>query len=819
MTGALRTLGFFVARHARAMLAVWLLLLVLAGVGALTLAKGATAQYTIPGAAFETVREDLQAKIPENGVASGYIVIESDAGFSPAQREAVAEAVSSATELPDIAGVLDPFVLADTRVAAEDDLETARLQLEDSRAQLEQGRVAVDAARSALPEGLSEEDIASLAPELAAQEKELNQAELTIKQGEDSVAAGERELTAAGSTGTVSADGTVALASIAFNKDTNSLTPQERENIFATFDALEDEGMRVNYSYELAQDVSGVVGASEVLGLTVAFLVLLITLGTVLAAGLPLILALIGAGVGAGLVYSSTSVVGMTATDPVLALMLGLGVGIDYALLILYRFREELVAGHTVPQAVAEANSTAGHSVLFAGLTNIIALAALSLTGLPFLAIMGLAGAFAVALVIASSLTLVPAVLSLLGYRVLTKKQRETTNHSLTADKENQHLPQNRKEAVAQLESARGGWGGFVTRHPVSMILLSLAILIIAIIPTTSLRLGLPDGSYQSSDSTAFASYQAIGEHFGEGANGPIFAKVTLAVPTDHDRLQDVTLDVAERLKTKNIESVSIAATSEDQSTALLAFFPTEGPSADSTADTVHSMLENTEATQKATATTIGLTGQTVANIQISERISSSVPLYLGVVISLCLVLMAFVFRSLLVPLMATIGFLLSTLASFGAVVAVYQWGWLGVFFGVTNPGPILAFLPILLIGILFGLSVDYQIFIVSGMRDAHGAGHIAQDAVLLGYRQGDRVVTACGVIMIAVFAGFIFSHLTVVRPIGFALALGVAMDAFLIRTTFIPATMYLLGERAWYWPIGAKKDGDHQDLPKHVAH
>lgn len=819
MTGALRTLGFFVARHARAMLAVWLLLLVLAGVGALTLAKGATAQYTIPGAAFETVREDLQAKIPENGVASGYIVIESDAGFSPAQREAVAEAVSSATELPDIAGVLDPFVLADTRVAAEDDLETARLQLEDSRAQLEQGRVAVDAARSALPEGLSEEDIASLAPELAAQEKELNQAELTIKQGEDSVAAGERELTAAGSTGTVSADGTVALASIAFNKDTNSLTPQERENIFATFDALEDEGMRVNYSYELAQDVSGVVGASEVLGLTVAFLVLLITLGTVLAAGLPLILALIGAGVGAGLVYSSTSVVGMTATDPVLALMLGLGVGIDYALLILYRFREELVAGHTVPQAVAEANSTAGHSVLFAGLTNIIALAALSLTGLPFLAIMGLAGAFAVALVIASSLTLVPAVLSLLGYRVLTKKQRETTNHSLTADKENQHLPQNRKEAVAQLESARGGWGGFVTRHPVSMILLSLAILIIAIIPTTSLRLGLPDGSYQSSDSTAFASYQAIGEHFGEGANGPIFAKVTLAVPTDHDRLQDVTLDVAERLKTKNIESVSIAATSEDQSTALLAFFPTEGPSADSTADTVHSMLENTEATQKATATTIGLTGQTVANIQISERISSSVPLYLGVVISLCLVLMAFVFRSLLVPLMATIGFLLSTLASFGAVVAVYQWGWLGVFFGVTNPGPILAFLPILLIGILFGLSVDYQIFIVSGMRDAHGAGHIAQDAVLLGYRQGGRVVTACGVIMIAVFAGFIFSHLTVVRPIGFALALGVAMDAFLIRTTFIPATMYLLGERAWYWPIGAKKDGDHQDLPKHVAH
>lgn len=496
MTGALSALGFFVARHARATVSVWLLLLVLAGVGALTLSKGATAQYTIPGAAFTTVQEDLQAKIPEKGVARGQIIIESSTGFSPNQREAVAEALTSAAELPDIVGVLDPFATAEKRDDVEEGLEVARPQLAEAQTQLEQGKAAAATARSALPEGLSEEAIADIAPELLAQEKELERAEVSLKREEYGLVTGERELSLAGETDTISADGTAALVTLALSKDPNSLTPQERKNIFAAFNVLEDQGMTVNYSYELASDVSGVVGGSEALGLTVAFLVLLVTLGTVLAAGLPLMLALVGAGVGVGLVYASTAFVGMTATDPVLALMLGLGVGIDYALLILYRFREELISGQAVQEAVAAANSTAGHSVLFAGLTNIVALAALTLTGLPFLSIMGLAGAFAVALVITSSLTLVPAVLSLLGCRVLTKKQRKTASCSQPAHEDTQHLPQNRREAVAQLESARGGWGGFVTRRLVSMILLSLAILLIAIIPTASLRLGLPDGSY-----------------------------------------------------------------------------------------------------------------------------------------------------------------------------------------------------------------------------------------------------------------------------------------------------------------------------------
>ena len=817
MTGALRMLGLTAARHARATIVLWLVLLTFAGVGALTLARGATASYTMPGASFEAVREDLQAKIPDNGISSGYVVLEAESGFNDTQKQAIAQAVTTIGQLPEVAGSFDPFVAADAVIQASVQLEDAKAQLAQAKAQIDEGQAQLDAATAALPEGLSAEEIAALAPDVATQEAALAEARTTLRTNQDKVDAAQRELDAVADASMVSEDGTAAIVNIAFNQDTNSLPTSVREEVFSTFDTLKDTGLTVNYSYELDQDVSDVFGISEIIGLVVAFIVLLITLGAVIAAGLPLVLALMGAGTAVALVYTSTTFIGMTATDPVLALMLGLGVGIDYALLILYRFREELRDGADVLDAVGTANSTAGHSVLFAGMTNIIALSALCLTGLPFLAIMGFAGAFAVALVVASSLTLVPAVLSLLGTRLLTRTQRKELTQLKLARTQEIQVPRNRREAFAQIEASYEGWGGFVTRHPFAMTFVAVAVLVLAIIPTTSLRLGLPDGSYQATDSTSYQVYQTISEKFGEGVNGPIIAGLTLTVPGDEARLRDVALDVAGRLKNNKIASVAIVATSDDNATAILALFPTEGPSADSTLATVHSMNEKLEATEKATATTIGLTGSTVANIEISERISQSIPLYLGVVIALCLVLMAFVFRSIIVPVMATIGFLLSTLASFGAVVAVYQWGWLADIFGVTQPGPILAFLPILLIGILFGLSMDYQIFIVSGMRDAHRKGHLAGDAVVLGYKQGGAVVTACGLIMVAVFAGFIFSHLTAVRPIGFTLALGVAMDAFLIRTTFIPATMYLLGEAAWWWPF-EKKEHDEEEAPKHIA-
>lgn len=583
----------------------------------------------------------------------------------------------------------------------------------------------------------------------------------------------------------------VALVNIAFTEDINAMKSEDREAILSAFDGLEQDGLKVTYSNEIVQDISEIAGASEIIGLMVALLVLIVTLASVIAAGLPVVIALLGCGIGVSLVYASTAFIPMTSTDPVLALMLGLGVGIDYALLILHRFREYLVEGEAVHEAAGHANATAGHSVLFAGLTNIIALSALSVTGIPFLSVMGLAGAFTVGVVIIVALTATPAVLSLVGTRTLSKAQKKALADGVTLE----------ESRTQKLERGNRGWGAFVTKHPVTMVLVSLVVLGIATIPTSFLRLGLPDGSYQQESSTAFQTYQTITDNFGEGRNSMIVAMVDTPDAQDDAAAHAKATEVAEKLKTDAIVSANVSSVSEDFKTTLVTLTPKLGPNAQETSDAVHQLTADLPAIEQGTGTTVGLTGHAVANIDISDRISQTIPLYLGVVLVLCLVLMTFVFKSILIPLMATVGFLMSTLASFGAVVAVYQWGWLSNIFAVSHPGAILAFLPILLVGILFGLSVDYQIFIVSGMRDAYQEGFSAREAVRVGYRQGGAVVTACGVIMISVFAGFVYSHLTVVRPIGFALALGVAMDAFLVRTTFIPAAMYLLGEKAWWLP------------------
>ncbi|MDY3049801.1 MAG: MMPL family transporter [Rothia sp. (in: high G+C Gram-positive bacteria)] len=818
MTSVLQKIGSAVARHALATLLAWVLLLALSLAAFLNFSQGTQGTYSIPGASYEAVRQSLYQKIPEHGVSNGVVVLEAAEGFDNQDKEAIGQAIQEASELDAIASVLDPFLAADMIIQSAVNLEAAQTQLAESRTQLAESQASYDQARAQIPAGLTAAEVASQYPDLAAQERALTESRAALRALENQVTTAQRENASAADANVLSSDGTTALVNITFDQDASSLSLEQRQALYSVFDQLKDRGLEVNYSYEIAQDPSGLVGVSETLGILVAFLVLLVTLGSVLAAGLPLILALLGAGIAVALVYASTLIIDMTPTDPVLALMLGLGVGIDYALLILYRFRQELLAGADTHQALVTANSTAGHSVVFAGLTNIIALASLSVTQLPFLTVMGLAGSFSVALVVLSSITLVPAVLSLLGTRLLTSAQKKELA-LLTAQAPETNKPENRRQALAEQEENYSSWGRFVTRQPILMTLLTTLLLVLAIIPTNTLRLGLPDGSTQDPQSTAYQAYQTISEKFGEGVNGPIYAEVTISVPGDDAHMRYVALNVADHLKTNRIESVAIVASSQDKATAVLAFFPAEGPSAQSTLNTVNTMLANEQTIEKATATHIGLTGQTVANIEISQKISDSVPLYLTLVIILCLLLMALVFRSVLIPIMATIGFLLSTLASFGLVVAVYQWGWLGDFFGVTEPGPILAFLPILLIGILFGLSVDYQIFIVAGMRDAYRSGTSAHEAVLVGYKQGARVVTACGIIMVAVFTGFIFSHYTAVRPIGFALALAVALDAFLIRTTFIPATMSLLGEAAWWWPFGSQKKAEGKRSPRHIAH
>lgn len=787
-------LGVASAWRPLVVLLAWVLVLSLAGFAALTMARGATSNYTVPGASFQEISDELKEALPEAGASSGLILLspENGSAFSPEQEQAFENTRQEVEALSTVAAVSNPFTTQRELDTSREQVATGPSQLEQAQEQVDSGWDQLNQAKAQLPEGLSDERLAQLAPEIPAQQEQLEQAQAELDAQKAELAQGQAVLETSGDLRFVTEDNSVALVNIAFTEDIYAMSSDDREQILSFFDSLEANGLKTTYSNEIVQDVSEIAGASEIVGLMVALLVLVITLASVIAAGLPVLIALLGCGIGVGLVYASTAFFPMTATDPVLALMLGLGVGIDYALLILHRFREYLVEGQDAVTAAGNANATAGHSVLFAGLTNIIALAALTVTGVPFLGVMGLAGAFTVGIVVLVALTATPAVLGLVAHRTLSKAQKQALAEGRT-------LEESRAQKLAR---GNKGWGAFVTRHPVFMVLASLTVLAVATLPTTSLRLGLPDGSYQQEDSTAYQTYAGISENFGEGRNAMIFAKVDLPAGTDSTTAQDV----AQGLKIDGVTSALTTAFSEDQQTALLALIPATGPNAEETVDLVHRLKDTIPQVEEQTGTSIGLTGQAIANIDISERISQAVPVYLAVVLALCLVLMTLVFKSIWIPLMATVGFLMSTLASFGAVVAIYQWGWLAPVFDVTNPGAILAFLPILLVGILFGLSVDYQIFIVSGMRDAYREGFSAREAVRVGYRAGGAVVTACGVIMISVFAGFIYSHLTVVRPIGFALALGVAMDAFLVRTTFIPAAMYLLGERAWWLPQPLRK-------------
>ena len=363
-----------------------------------------------------------------------------------------------------------------------------------------------------------------------------------------------------------------------------------------------------------------------------------------------------------------------------------------------------------------------------------------------------------------------------------------------------------RTVAGEEREEEHGGWYvGLVTRHPWLTVLGVVAVLGVAAIPVSQLQMGLPDGGSEATGTSAHTAYTTIADEFGPGVNGPIIAVATLpeqATPrTDAEVLSDQAAIANHLMEVDGVSSVLPFGVSDDTSTLAFQVVPTTGPADPATVETVQAIHFAADSYGRHTGTDIGLTGQTVANIEISERLAAALPAYLVVVVGLSLIILTLVFRSIVVPVVATAGFLLSVAAAFGVTVAVHQWGWLGSLLGVTQPGPLLSFMPIILIGVLFGLAMDYQMFLVSGMHEARSHGQDSRTAVRTGFVHGAKVVTAAAIIMTSVFLGFAFSHLVMVRPIGFALAVGVLVDAVLVRMTLTPAVMHLLGDRAWYLP------------------
>ncbi|NKQ56563.1 MMPL family transporter [Amycolatopsis sp. K13G38] len=563
---------------------------------------------------------------------------------------------------------------------------------------------------------------------------------------------------------TISPDGRIALVQVSYGVQASEITDGDRAALTTPADTLRHDGFTVEFGGDAIQGVPA-TGATEGIGVIVAAIVLTVTFGSLIAAGLPLLTALIGVGVGMTGIMTVSGFVELNSNTPILALMLGLAVGIDYALFIVSRYRHELGAGHEPEEAAARSVGTAGSAVVFAGLTVIIALVGLTVVGIPFLGQMGIAAAATVAIAVLIALTLLPAILGFAGRKVLPKRAPKPSG------------------------GAGRRWAGFVAKHRVPALLLGVAGLLVVAIPALSMQLGLPNDATAAPDSTQRKAYEMVSRGFGAGTNGPLIVVVSDATTAAATQAAD---DVS---RLGDVAAVTQPMFNAQRDTAMFTVIPKSGPSSDQTEQLVSDIRALPSDAQ------LSVTGQTAMQIDVSKKLGAAMLPYLVLIVGLAFLLLMLVFRSVVVPLKATLGFLGSVVATFGAVVAVFQWGWLTNLLGVSSTGPIMSMLPILLIGVLFGLAMDYQVFLVTRMREEHVHGADPQEAMVTGFHHGSRVVVAAALIMISVFAGFVLADSSLIQSIGFALAFGVAVDAFVVRMTIVPAVMSLLGKGAWWLP------------------
>ncbi|QIG45275.1 MMPL family transporter [Nocardioides anomalus] len=592
--------------------------------------------------------------------------------------------------------------------------------------------------------------------------------------------------------GTLSQDGRVGYATVGYTVTAVDLPAADKTALEDAKDAAEAAGLRVAIGGDaLAGDFEPPL--AELVGIGVALVVLALTFGSLVAAGMPLLTALVGVGVGALSISTLSGFVELGSTTPALGTMLGLAVGIDYALFIMSRYRHEVRLGRPLEEAAGRAVGTAGSAVVFAGLTVIIALAGLSVCGVGFLTQMGLGGAFTVALAVLIALTLLPALLGFAGRRV--------TSGRLTAAADRD------PEDETQRTNGRR-WAELVSRHRWKALVAGVGLAAVAALPVASMQLALPDDASKPVGSDARVAYDLIADHFGAGANGPLLVVVDTARAADPGAaLATATADISALAARSgsDIATVVPSAVTPEQLAAVgyatITVVPGSGPSDEATKQLVADLRTAVADLPDDTGARALVTGQTAVGVDISNELSSVFPLYLAVVVGLAFILLVVVFRSLWVPLKAALGFLLSVGVSLGATVAVFQWGWLGSLLGLDTTAPVLFLLPILLTGILFGLAMDYEVFLVTRMREAYVHGTPARRAVVDGFAHSARVVVAAAVIMIGVFAGFALTDDVILKTIGFALAVGVLADALLVRMTIVPAVMAIVGERIWWLP------------------
>lgn len=664
----------------------------------------------------------------------------------------------------------------------------------------------------------------------------------------------------------LSDDKRTGIIQVQMTEESGKVDKATTESIHGAIDVARKSGLSVESGGDIVGRTPGkLLGMGELMGIVIALAVLVITLGSLVAAGMPIGLALLGVGISLTGLFSLSQLITINSTTPALAAMLGLAVGIDYSLFIISKYRSYLFDGADYKTAAIRAARTAGSAVAFAAMTVVIALAALSVVNIPFMTIMGLSGAATVAIAAMLAISVLPALFRIIGPRILRKKDRTKVELAQKKGFTPHHNVATKKLGYR--------WGKLTTKMPVVVMIVTVTAIGLMAWPALDMKMGLPSDQYASHDTTERKAYDAITEGFSVGYNSPLMVVVDGVTPvTDAQKqaskqqlIDKLNAEIAKQSQQKqaefqnrlaqastpqekmqvqsemqklmsegeskkaealrvieaksvelgkrvnlqkiadevakhdNVDKVIVALASDDGSNGVLQVLPKSAPYDKATHELIANLRDNDN--QKKWSNdeiVVDVTGSTAMQIDVNDKLDMALPVYLAVVVGLSLVLLVLAFRSLLVPLKATLGYVLSVLAMFGALTAVFQWGW----FGLTDaPGPIVSFIPIIASGILFGLAMDYEFFLVSSMDEEYVRTKDAKKAVLNGFSLGSRVVAAAAIIMIAVFAGFITNENNTVRALGFALALGVMVDAFLVRMTIVPAVMTLLGKAAWWLP------------------
>jgi len=599
---------------------------------------------------------------------------------------------------------------------------------------------------------------------------------------------------------TISANGKIAFATVTFDKRANLIPPAATERVISVAKGVASPTLQVALGGQAIEQVQKPsLGAATAVGLLAAIIVLLVTFGSLIAMGLPIVTALLGLLTGIGLAGLASHLIGMPSFSTELAAMIGLGVGIDYALFIVTRFRENYLRDGDVQAATIGAMDTAGRAVLFAGATVIIALLGQFLLGVSFLYGLAVASSLAVLMTMLAALTVLPALLSRFGERIVRRRGRRGRAQSTGA-----------APGVSQTNTQTGfwaRWAALIERHPWPGMIAGLAIMLTLASPALALRLGNSDAGNNPPSQTTRQAYDLLAKGFGAGVNGPLLLVASLPHRDDASALASIASAVR---ATSDVAAVSAARLSPRGLTAVFNVYPRSAPQALASTELATTLRKQTlPPLASATGTTLLVGGSNAAEIDFTHVLSSKLPLFVGIVVLLSALLLMVVFRSLVIPLQAAVMNLLSIGGSLGVVVAIFQWGWLGSLFGVKG-APIQAFIPVMLFAIVFGLSMDYEVFLVSRIHEEWNRTHDPHEAVRTGLASTGRVVTAAATIMICVFASFAVGDERVLKLFGLSLASAVFLDAFVVRSLLLPSVLQLLGRRTWTLPAWMEKRLPH---------